>query len=134
MELFNELFTDEEKVLLKQYGDYMKSAGFYSVGAEVNCWRFKYGEDPKDSFWVVDLYSGDKFSPRIYKFRWEFDGINDPQLITINVGAFNDFYKPKDFDEFKKRIDETVSKFGEYKKYKKQLIENKRLRKIQADF
>ena len=37
-------------------------------------------------------------------------------------------------NRFKKQIDETVSKFGEYKKYKKQLIENKRLQKIQADF
>lgn len=134
MEIFNDLFTDEEKVLLKQYGDYMKSAGFYSVGADVNCWRFKYGENPKDSFWVVDLYSGDKFSPRIYQFKWKFDGIHDPTLITINEGIHNVCYKPKDFDEFKKRIDETVSKFGEYKKYKKQLIENKRLQKIQADF
>lgn len=128
------IFTDEEKVLLKQYGDYMKSAGFYSVGADVNCWRFKYGEDPKDTFWIVDLYTEDKFSPRIYKFRWEFDGIQDPTLITINEGVHNAYYKPKNFDDFKKRIDETVSKFGEYKKYKKQLIENKRLRKIQADF
>lgn len=129
-----ELFTDEEKVLLKQYGDYMKSVGFYSTGGEVNCWRFKYGDDSRDSFWAVDLYTEQKFSPSIYRFRWEFDGINDPILTTIRAGVFNVCYKPKNFDEFKKRIDETVSKFGEYKKYKKQQIENKRLQKIQTDF
>ena len=127
-------YTDEEKALLKQYGDYMKSAGLYSLGAGINCWRFRYGEDPTDTFWIVDLYSGDKFDPSIYKFKWHFDGINDPQLIAIQNGTFNECYKPKDFDEFKKRIDETVSKFGEYKKYKKQLIENKRLQKMQMDF
>lgn len=130
-----ELFTNEEKTLLKQYGDYMKSAGFYSVGGGVNCWRFRYGEDTTDTFWAVDLYTEQKFSPCIYQFKWHFDGINDPVLITIqNGGGFNECYKPKNFDEFKKLIDETVSKFGEYKKYKKQLIENKRLQKIQTDF
>ena len=127
-------YTDEEKALLKQYGDYMKSAGFYSLGGGINCWRFKYGEDSTDTFWIVDLYCDYKFSPRIYQFRWEFDGINDPKLIAIQDGAFNTSYKPKTFDEFKKRIDETVSKFGEYKKYKKQLIENKRLRTLEMDF
>ena len=34
-------------------------------------------------------------------------------------------------NRFKKQIDESVTKFGEYKK---QLIENKLLQKIQADF
>lgn len=133
MEIFNELFT-EEKVLIKQYGDYMKSAGFYSLGGGVNCWRFKYGEDPTDTFWIVDLYTSNKFSPSIYKFKWHFDGINDPQLIAIQDGTFNACYKPQNFDEFKKLIDETVSKFGEYKKYKKQLIEKARLQKIKEDF
>lgn len=133
--MYNELYTDKEKELIKQYGDYMKSAGFYSLlGGEVNCWRFKYGEDTKDSFWAVDLYCENKFSPRIYQFRWDFDGINDPVLIAIQEGAFNTYYNPKTFDEFKKRIDETVSKFGEYKKYQKQLIENKRLQKMKIDF
>lgn len=37
-------------------------------------------------------------------------------------------------NRFKKQINESVTKFGEYKKYKKQLIENKLLQKIQADF
>lgn len=97
-----ELFTDEEKALLKQYGDYMKSVGFYSTGGEVNCWRFKYSDD-RDSFWTVDLYCDHKFSPSIYQFKWNFDGINDPKLIVIqNGGAFNACYKPKTFDEFKK--------------------------------
>lgn len=127
-------YTNKEKELLNQYGDYMRSAGFYSLGGGVNCWRFKYGEDSTDTFWIVDLYCDNKFSPRIYQFRWEFDGINDPELIAIQDGAFNTCYKPKTFDEFKKRIDETVSKFGEYKKYKKQLIENKRLRTMEMDF
>lgn len=127
-------YTDKEKELLKQYGDYMKSAGFYSVGGGINCWRFRYGEDTTDTFWTVDLYCDNKFRPRIYRFKWFFDGINDPELITINDGAYNACYKPKNFDEFKRRIDEAVSKFGEYKKYKKQLIENKRLQKMKADF
>lgn len=127
-------YTEEEKALLKQYGDYMKSAGFYSVGADVNCWRFRYGEDTTDTFWVVDLYA-DKFSPRIYKFKWYFDGINDPKLIAIQDGSgFNTSYKPKTFAAFKKRIDKTVAKFGEYEKYKKQIIENKRLKIMQTDF
>lgn len=127
-------YTDEDKELVKQYGDYMKSTGFYSLGGGVNCWRFRYGEDTTDTFWAVDLYCGDKFSPRIYQFKWFFDGINDPKLIAIQDGAFNSYYEPKNFEEFKKLIDESVSKFGEYKKYKKQLIENERLRKIQMDF
>lgn len=126
-------YTDKEKELIKQYGDYMKSAGFYSVGGGINCWRYRYGENTTDTFWIVDLYA-DKFSPRIYQFKWYFDGINDPKLITINEGAFNKCYKPKNFEEFKKRIDETVAKFGEFKKYKKQLLENKRLQKMKADF
>ena len=127
-------YTDEEKALLKQYGDYMKSAGFYSLGADVNCWRFKYGENPTDTFWIVDLYCDNKFSPSIYQFKWEFDGINEPELIAIQDGAFNKCYKPKTFAAFKKRIDESVAKFGEYKKYKKQIIENKRLKLMQMDF
>lgn len=127
-------YTDEEKALFKQYGDYMKSAGFYSLGADVNCWRFKYGENSNDTFWIVDLYCEGKFSPRVYQFRWEFDGVNEPELIAIQEGAFNTSYKPKTFDEFKKRIDESVAKFGEYKKYKKQIIENKRLQIMQMDF
>lgn len=127
-------YTDEEKALLKQYGDYMKSAGFYSLGAGINCWRFRYGENPTDTFWIVDLYCDDKFSPSIYKFKWYFDGVNDPELIEIQDGNFNVCYKPKTFGEFKKRIDESVKKFGEYKKYKKQLIENKRLQLMQMDF
>lgn len=32
-------------------------------------------------------------------------------------------------NKFKKQIDESVTKFGEYKKYKKQLIENKLLKR-----
>ena len=128
-------YTDEEKALFKQYGDYMKSAGFYSVGADVNCWRFKYGEDPTETFWIVDLYCEGEFSPRVYQFKWEFDGINDPKLIAIQDGSgFNTSYKPKTFAAFKKRIDESVAKFGEYKKYKKQIIENKRLKIMQTDF
>lgn len=128
-------YTDEEQALLKQYGDYMKSAGFYSLGDDVNCWRFRYGENSTDTFWIVDLYCDGEFSPRIYQFRWEFDGINDPELIAIQNGSgYNTSYEPKTFEEFKKRIDETVSKFGEYKKYKKQLIENKRLQLMQMDF
>lgn len=127
-------YTDEEKRLFKQYGDYMRSAGFYSLGGGVNCWRFKYGEDSTETFWIVDLYCDNKFSPSVYQFRWEFDGINDPELIAIQEGAFNVSYKPKTFDEFKKRIDESVTKFGEYKKYKKQLIVNKKLKIMQTDF
>lgn len=127
-------FTVKEKDLLKQYSDYMKSAGFYSVGGGINCWRFRFGENTTDTFWSVDLYAGDKFSPRIYQFKWFFDGINDPKLIAIQDGVFNVYYEPKNFNEFKKRIDETVSKFGEYKKFKKQQIENHRLQKMKADF
>lgn len=127
-------YTDEEKALLKQYGDYMRSAGFYSLGGGVNCWRFRYGEEPTETFWIVDLYTDDKFSPSIYQFRWEFDGINDPKLIAIQAGAFNVSYKPKTFDEFKKRIDESVTKFGEFKKYKKQQIVNKKLKIMNTDF
>lgn len=134
-------YTDKEKELLKQYGDYMKSFGFYSLGGGINCWRFQYGEEDanrsecRESFWIVDLYCENKFRPKIYQFRWEFDGINEPELIAIQDGCgFNTCYEPKTFDEFKKRIDETVAKFGEYKKYKKQLIENKRLRTMQMDF
>lgn len=128
-------YTDEEQAQLKQYGDYMRSAGFYSLANGVNCWRFKYGEDSTDTFWIVDLYCEGEFSPRVYQFRWEFDGINDPQLIAIQDGCgFNTSYNPKTFDEFKKRIDESVAKFGEYKKYKKQIIENKRLQIMQMDF
>ena len=128
-------YTDKEKALLKQYGEYMKSAGFYSLGGGINCWRFKYGEDSTDTFWIVDLYCEGEFSPRIYQFRWEFDGINEPDLVAIQDGCgYNTSYNPKTFDEFKKIIDETVAKFGEYEKYKKQLIENKRLRIMQMDF
>ena len=127
-------YTDKEKELIKQYGDYMKSAGFYSVGGGINCWRYRYGEDTTDTFWIVDLYA-DKFSPRIYQFKWYFDGINDPKLIAIQDGSgFNTSYKPKTFAAFKKRIDESVAKFGEYEKYKKQIIENKRLKIMQTDF
>ena len=133
--MFENLYTDKDKALLKQYGEYMKSAGFYSLGGEVNCWRFKYGEDSTDTFWIVDLYCEGSFSPRIYQFRWEFDGINEPVLEAIQDGCgYNTFYNPKTFDEFKKIIDETVAKFGEYEKYKKQLIANKRLRTMQMDF
>ena len=128
------MFKDKEKELLKQYGDYMKSAGLYSYYGD-NCWRFKYGEKEYDSFWVVDLYCEHKFRPRIYKFKWKFDGINDPVLIAIqNCSGFNTYYEPKTFDEFKKLIDKTVSKFGEYKKYKKQMLENKRIKNMQSDF
>ena len=129
-------YTDKEQELIKQYGDYMKSFGFYSLGGGINCWRFKYGEeDGRDSFWIVDLYCENKFSPRIYQFRWEFDGINEPDLIAIqdNCG-YNTYYHPRTFAEFKKRIDETVAKFGEYEKYKKQIIENKRLLQMKMDF
>lgn len=128
-------YTDTEQRLLKQYGDYMKSAGFYSLANGVNCWRFKYGEDSTETCWIVDLYCEGEFSPRIYQFRWEFDGVNEPDLVAIQDDCgYNTYYNPKNFDEFKKIIDETVAKFGEYEKYKKQLIENKRLRIMQMDF
>ena len=110
--------TDDEQKLMNQYGDYMVSVGFYSDGGGINCWRFKYGENYNDSFWAVDLYSKHKFSPSIYQFKWEFDGIHDPTLIEITEGYRSIYYKPKDFDEFKKRIDETVSKLNEYKSIK----------------
>lgn len=110
--------TDDEQKLMNQYGDYMVSVGFYSDGGGINCWRFKYGENYNDSFWAVDLYSKHKFSPSIYQFKWEFDGIHDPTLIEITEGYRSICYKPKDFDEFKKRIDETVSKLNEYKSIK----------------
>lgn len=132
--MFNELRTDKEKELLKQYGDYIKSAGFYSHYGD-NCWRFQYGEKENDSFWTVDLYCEHKFRPRIYQFKWKFDGIHDPVIMEIQDGSgFNTYYEPKTFDEFKKLIDKTVAKFGKYKKYKKQLIENERLLKIKMDF
>lgn len=127
-------YTEEEKALFKQYGDYMRSAGFYSLGGGVNYWRFRYGEEPTETFWIVDLYCDKKFSPSVYQFRWEFDGINDPVLIAIQEGAFNVSYKPNTFDEFKKRIDESVTKFGEFKKYKKQQIMNKKLKIMPTDF
>lgn len=127
--------TDEEQKLINQYGDYMVSVGFYSDGGGINCWRFKYGENYNDSFWAVDLYCEGEFSPRVYQFKWEFDGINDQKLIAIQDGSgFNTSYKPKTFAAFKKRIDESVAKFGEYEKYKKQIIENKRLKIMQTDF
>ena len=97
----------------KIYTDFMKSVGFYSTGGEVNCWRFKYGDDSKDSFWAVDLYAKHKFSPSIYQFKWEFDGIHDPELIDIREGYRSVCYKPKNFNEFKMRIKETVSKLNE---------------------
>ena len=65
-------YTDKEKELIKQYGDYMKSAGFYSVGGGINCWRYRYGEDTTDTFWIVDLYCEGEFSPRVYQFRCLF--------------------------------------------------------------
>lgn len=115
--------TDEEQKLINQYGDYMVSVGFYSDGGGINCWRFKYGENYNDSFWAVDLYCEGEFSPRVYQFKWEFDGINDQKLIAIQDGSgFNTSYKPKTFAAFKKRIDESVAKFGEYEKYKKQIL------------
>lgn len=134
MEMFGKYITDEEQKLMNQYADYMLSLGFYSDGGGINCWRLKYGENYNDSFWAVDLYAKHKFSPSIYQFRWEFDGIHNPELVEIRDGYRSVCYKPKNFDEFKMRIKETVSKLNEYKKYKKQQIENKRLQKIKADF
>ena len=91
--MFENLYTDKDKALLKQYGEYMKSAGFYSLGGEVNCWRFKYGEDSTDTFWIVDLYCEGSFSPRIYQFRWEFDGINYCQALLQNKAGILFFLK-----------------------------------------
>lgn len=37
-------------------------------------------------------------------------------------------------NRFKKQINESVTKFGEFKKYKKQQIVNKKLKIMQTDF